>query len=69
MIKNEFFSMSIHEYGFSSGHWKNLRSFDIERWEVSDDKFRNMPALNYFSLPLLNDFKTTDLFNRNLVCY
>lgn len=43
--------------GFASGHWKNLRTFDIERWEVSEDKFRSSPKLNYYSTKLLNELR------------
>jgi len=42
--------------GFSTGHYKNLRTFNVSRWdtEASGGRF---PALNYFSVPLLNDLR------------
>lgn len=42
--------------GFATGHYKNLRSFDIKRWDIERRGGRN-PALNYFSNPLLNDLR------------
>lgn len=47
--------------GFASGHYKNLRSFDLARWDGSNIGGRT-PAVNYFSIPMLNDLrKESDL--------
>lgn len=42
--------------GFATGHYKNLRSFDINRWDIEESGGRT-PAINYFSTHLLNDLR------------
>lgn len=47
---------------FASGHFNNLRSFDIERWVVPDDPPpRRRPATRYYSDKLLDDIRPDHL--------
>lgn len=54
-ISHLLFTVGID--GFATGHYKNLRTFEIGRWETGEDKGGSPPALNYYSKKLLNDLR------------
>ena len=42
---------------FASGHYQNLRAFDVDRWEPSDGDEIRQQVVRYYSEPLLNSIR------------
>lgn len=42
---------------FASGHYKNLRGLDMDRFEQSDGAQKGQMVINYYSEPLLNELR------------
>jgi len=54
-IAHLFLGLGIN--AFATGHYKNLRSFDVRRWAPEDDQGGGKHVVNYYSDPLLNDVR------------